>query len=198
MPGVLLTLTASDWKRAGHGELAIVHPMPFSDGRPMNGAPRPSFAGGEVRHVGDIVAAVVAESRRAAEEGAEAVAVDYEVLPSVSDLRAAVEPHAPLVHETFGTNLVFEIERGDREKTEAAMASAAKVVALRLRNSRLSANPLEPRAYLCDYDAAADRYTLYATTQQPHYLRRWHSSTRCTFPSTRFASSRPMSAAGLA
>ena len=75
----------------------------------------------------------------------------------------------------FGTNLVFEIERGDREKTEAAMASAAKVVALRLRNSRLSANPLEPRAYLCDYDAAADRYTLYATTQQPHYLRRWLS-----------------------
>jgi aerobic carbon-monoxide dehydrogenase large subunit len=175
MPGVLLTLTASDWKRAGHGELTIVHPMPFSDGRPMNGAPRPAFAGGEVRHVGDIVAAVVAESRRAAEEGAEAVAVDCEVLPSVSDLRAAVEPHAPLVHETFGTNLVFEIERGDREKAEAAMASAAMVVALRLRNSRLAANPLEPRAYLCDYDAAADRYTLYATTQQPHYLRRWLS-----------------------
>ena len=58
--------------------------MPFSDGRPMNGAPRPAFAGGEVRHVGDIVAAVVAESRLAAEEAAEAVAVDYEVLPSVS------------------------------------------------------------------------------------------------------------------
>jgi carbon-monoxide dehydrogenase large subunit len=175
MPGVLLTLTAEDWKRAGHGELTVVHPMPFSDGRPMNNAPRPAFAGDKVRHVGDIVAAVVAESRFAAEDAAEAIAVDYEPLPSVCDPRAALAPGAPLVHERFGSNIVFDIERGNREKTEAAMAGAAKIVALDLHNSRLAANPLEPRAYLCEYDAAADRYTLYATTQQPHYLRRWLS-----------------------
>src|SRR6202140_3882834 len=175
MPGVLRTLTAEDWKRAGHGELTVVHPMPFSDGRPMNNAPRPAFAGEKVRHVGDIVAAVVAESRFAAEEAAEAVAVDYEPLPSVCDPRAAVAPGAPLIHERFGSNIVFDIERGNREKTEAALAGAAKIVALDLHNSRLAANPLEPRAYLCEYDAAADRYTLYATTQQPHSLRRWLS-----------------------
>jgi carbon-monoxide dehydrogenase large subunit len=175
MPGVLLTLTAEDWKRAGHGELTVVHPMPFSDGRPMNNAPRPAFASDKVRHVGDIVAAVIAESRFAAEDAAEAVAVDYEPLPSVCDPRAAVAPGAPLVHERFGSNIVFDIERGSREKTEAAMAGAAKIVALDLHNSRLAANPLEPRAYLCEYDAASDRYTLYATTQQPHYLRRWLS-----------------------
>jgi carbon-monoxide dehydrogenase large subunit len=175
MPGVLLTLTAEDWKRAGHGELTVVHPMPFGDGRPMNGASRPAFADGEVRHVGDIAAAVVAESRLAAEDAAEAVVINYEVLPAVTDLPTAVEAHARLVHQRFGSNLVFEIARGDRDKTEAAMASAAHIVELRLRNSRLAANPIEPRAYLCDYDAAADRYTLYATTQQPHYLRRWLS-----------------------
>ena len=175
MPGVLCTLTAEDWKRAGHGELTVVHPMPFSDGRPMNNAPRPAFAGDKVRHVGDIVAAVVADSRFAAEDAAEAVAVDYEPLPSVCDPRAALAPGAPLIHERFGSNIVFDIERGNREKTEAAMAGAAKIVALQLHNSRLAANPLEPRAYLCEYDAAADRYTLYATTQQPHYLRRWLS-----------------------
>jgi aerobic carbon-monoxide dehydrogenase large subunit len=173
--GVLLTLTAEDWRRAGHGELTVVHPMPFSDGRPMNNAPRPAFAHDKVRHVGDVVAAVVAESRFAAEEAAAAIAVDYEELPAVCSLRAAVEPQAPLVHEQFGTNVVFEVERGDPQKTEAAMATAAKVVELRLRNSRLGANPLEPRVYLCDYDAAADRYTLYATSQMPHYLRRWLS-----------------------
>ena len=175
MPGVLLTLTAEDWKRAGHGELTVVHPMPFSDGRPMNNAPRPAFAGDKVRHVGDIVAAVVAESRFAAEDAAEAVAVDYEPLPSVCDPRAALAPGAPLLHERFGSNIVFDIERGNREKTESALAGAAKIVALDLHNSRLAANPLEPRAYLCEYDAASDRYTLYATTQQPHYLRRWLS-----------------------
>ncbi len=172
-PGVLLTLTAADWTRAGHGELTVVHPIPFSDGRPMNNAPRPAFASDKVRHVGDIVAAVVAESRLQAEETAEAVAVDYEPLPAVSELSAAVGPGAPLVHERFGSNLVFEIERGSRDKTEAAMAAAAKVVELRLRSNRLAANPMEPRSYLCDYDAAADQYTVHATTQQPHYLRRW-------------------------
>src|SRR5499427_2731579 len=153
-PGVLLTLTAEDWVKAGHGELTVVHPMSFSDGRPMDAAPRPAFARGKVRHVGDIVAAVVADSRFAAEEAAEAVEVDYSPLPAVVAPRAAVKAAAPLVHEQFGTNVVFELE---------------------LENNRVSANPIEPRSYLCDYDAASDRYTLYATSQQPHYLRRWLS-----------------------
>ena len=174
-PGVLLTLTAQDWAKAGHGELTVVHPMPFGDGRPMNSAPRPAFARDKVHHVGDIVAAVVAESRFAAEDAAEAIEVDYRPLPAVTRPRQAVEGAAPLVHEQFGTNLVFEIERGNRHAVEAAMAAAAKVVELHLKNSRLSANPIEPRSYLCDYDAASDRYTLYATIQQPHYLRRWLS-----------------------
>ncbi|HUZ71459.1 MAG TPA: xanthine dehydrogenase family protein molybdopterin-binding subunit [Stellaceae bacterium] len=175
MPGVLLTLTAADWARAGHGELTIVHPMPFGDGRPMNGAPRPAFARDKVRHVGDVVAAVVAESRFAAEEALEAIEVAYEALPAVVTPREALAHGAPLLHERFGTNLVFDIERGDRAGTEAALALAAKTIELRLTNTRLAANPLEPRAYLCDYDAASDRYTLYATSQQPHYLRRWLS-----------------------
>jgi aerobic carbon-monoxide dehydrogenase large subunit len=175
IPGVLLILTASDWKQAGLGELKVVHPMPFSDGRPMNEVPRPALAGEKVHHVGDVVAAVVAESRWAAEDGAEAVTVDYEPLPAVASLPAAVEQDAPLVHQRFGTNLVFEIERGNRLETEAAMENAARVVEMRLESNRLSANPIEPRSYLCDYDAATDRFILYATTQQPHYLRRWLS-----------------------
>src|SRR6266576_2266080 len=158
-PGVLLTLTAEDWAKAGHGELTVVHPMAFTDGRSMNAAPRPAFARGKVHHVGDIVAAVVADSRFAAEDAAEAVEVDYEPLPAVTDTRAAAEPGAQLVHPQFGSNLVFEVERGDRERTAVAMAAADKVVELALMNSRLSANPIEPRSYVCDYDAASDRYT---------------------------------------
>lgn len=174
-PGVLLILTAQDWVKAGHGELTVVHPMPFGDGRPMNCVPRPAFAREKVHHVGDTVATVVAESRFAAEEAAEAVEVDYEPLPAVIRLREALAPGAPLVHEQFGTNIVFEIERGDRHKTEEALSAAAKVVELSLSSNRLAANPIEPRSYLCDYDASTGRYTLYATSQQPHYLRRWLS-----------------------
>jgi carbon-monoxide dehydrogenase large subunit len=174
-PGVLVILTAQDWATAGHGELTVVHPMPFGDGRPMNCVPRPAFAREKVHHVGDIVAAVVAESRFAAEEAAEAVEVDYEPLPAVVRLRDALAPGAPLVHEQFGTNVVFEIERGDRRRTQEALSAAAKVVELNLSSNRLAASPIEPRSYLCDYDAASGRYTLYATSQQPHYLRRWLS-----------------------
>ncbi|MCW5770306.1 MAG: xanthine dehydrogenase family protein molybdopterin-binding subunit [Rhodospirillaceae bacterium] len=175
MPGVRLILTAEEWERAGHGELRVVHPMPFSDGRPMNEAPRPAFARSKVCHVGDIVAAVIGDSRAAAEEAAEAVEVDYEPLPAVVDVRDAVAPGAALVHPRFGSNLVFDVERGDRAKMEAAMAAAAQIVSLDLANTRLAANPMEPRAYACVYDAADDRYTVYATSQQPHYLRRWLS-----------------------
>lgn len=175
VPGVSLVLAAADWDKAGHGELTVVHPMPFGDGRPMNCSPRPAFARDTVHHVGDIVAAVIGESHFAAQDGAEAVAVDYEVLPAVVTTRDAVAPGAPLVHPQFGSNLVFDIERGSRDRTEAALASAATVIELQLKNSRLSANPMEPRAYLCNYDEINDRYTLYATSQQPHYLRRWLS-----------------------
>ena len=173
MPGVLLVLTGEDWQAAGLGELKVVHPMPFGDGRPMNEKPRPALATGKVCHVGDVVAAVVAESRDAAEEAALEILVDYEALPAVTDLRAAIAPGAPLVHPEFGTNLVFDVERGDAAATEAALEAAHEVGELDLTNTRLAANPLEPRAYLCDYDAGRDDYTLYATSQQPHFLRRW-------------------------
>src|SRR5215475_1820504 len=95
-PGVLLTLTAEHWAKAGHGELTVVHPMPFGDGRPMNTAPRPAFARDAVHHVGDIVVAVIGETRFAAEDGAEAVEVGYEPLPAVVTTREAVAADAPL------------------------------------------------------------------------------------------------------
>src|ERR1051325_2574569 len=74
LPDTLLVLTAADWDAAGHGEFTVVHPMPFGDGRPMNDAPRPAFARDTVHHVGDIVAAVIAETRLPAADAAQAVA----------------------------------------------------------------------------------------------------------------------------
>jgi carbon-monoxide dehydrogenase large subunit len=173
MEGVLRVITARDWDDAGLGELTIVHPMPFSDGRPMNSATRPLFARDRVRHVGDIVAAVIAETREQAQDAVEAVTVDYEDLPCVVDVRDAVSPGAPLVHEQFGSNLVFDVKKGDEAKTLAALAGAAKVVELKITNQRLAANPIEPRAYTCRHEPSDDRYTLYGCSQQPHYLRRW-------------------------
>ncbi len=173
LDGVLRILDHRDWDAAGLGELTVVHPMPFGDGRPMNEAPRPAFAPDAVRHVGDIVAAVIAETRHAALDAAERVAVDYVPLPAVTDVARALDADAPCVHERFGTNLVFEIEKGDRAATEAALADAHHVVEMTLPSNRVAGNPMEPRSYLCDFERESGRYTLYATTQTPHYLRRW-------------------------
>jgi carbon-monoxide dehydrogenase large subunit len=175
IPGVLRVLTAADWKAAGLGEMVCVHPMPFSDGRPMNGEVRRCFTGDKVRHVGDVVAAVVAEDRFTALDAVEAIDVDYEILPSVTSTARALDADAPLVHERFGANLVNEIVRGNQAATEAAFAGAAHVTELTFSINRLAANPIEPRSYLAQFDAASGRTTLWATAQIPHYLRRWLS-----------------------
>ena len=173
LPGVLRVLTAADWQAAGLGALTCVHPMPFSDGRPMNEVLRPALASGKVNHVGDVVAAVVAEDRYSAVDGAEAVAVDYDPLPAVTAIARSLDADAPVLHEQFGSNLVFEIERGDRQATAAAFARAHHVVSMTLDTHRVAGTPLEPRAYLSECDGATGDITLWATSQTPHYLRRW-------------------------
>ena len=173
MKGVLKVLTAADWEAAGLGELVCVHPMPFSDGRPMNEALRPLFAKDRVRHVGDVVACVIAETRDQAQDAAEAVDVDYDPLPTVTDVSRSLDESAPVLHEEFGSNLVFEIERGDKEATGAAFAAAHHVTEMTLVSQRVAGSPMEPRSCLSSYEAATGQYTIWATSQTPHYMRRW-------------------------
>ena len=183
--GVLDVLTAADWRAAGLGALVCEHPMPFSDGRPMNEALRPAFAADRVRHVGDVIAAVVAEDAHAAADAAEIVAADIEPLPAVTDVARALDADAPVLHPQLGSNLVFEVVRGDLAATEAALAGAAHVTELVLDSNRVAGNPLEPRAYLADYDPATGSLTLWATSQMPHYLRRWLANYTLRIPEHR-------------
>ena len=173
MPGVLATLTAVDWTEAGLGTPPCAFPIPSSDGTPMNEAARPIFAADKVRHVGDTVAAVFAETREQAIDAAEAVEIDYEPLPAVTDPAAALDPDAPLVHEQFGTNLGQRVVHGDPAATAQAFANAAHVVKREIRNTRVAGLPLEPRTCIARYDAGDRRYTLWASVQNPHLYRRW-------------------------
>ncbi|MDA1324577.1 MAG: xanthine dehydrogenase family protein molybdopterin-binding subunit [Proteobacteria bacterium] len=173
MPGVLGVLTAEDWHADGNGELVCVHPMPFSDGRPMNEKLKPVLAGGKVCHVGDAVACVIAETRFAALDGAEAVAVEYQALPSVSKISRALDDDAPVIHDDIGTNLVFEIEKGDGKAVDAIFANAHHVTEMTLDSNRVAGNPLEPRVFLSQYDEHSGQYTLWCGSQIPHYFRRW-------------------------
>ena len=173
MAGVCAVLTAQDWEAAGNGELPALHPIDFSDGRPMNTVTRPALAKHKVCHVGDAVAVVVAATRDQALDAAEAVEVRYAPLPAVVDLDKALDPQAPIVHEQFGTNLQYERVIGDQTAVQDAFAQAAHATELALTANRLAASPLEARAYMGHYDAARDQYTLWSTAQAPHYVRTW-------------------------
>jgi carbon-monoxide dehydrogenase large subunit len=173
MPGVLLVLTAADAAAEGISPIPCLIPLQGRDGRPRHDAPRPVLATGKVRHVGEPVAFVVAETLDQARDAAEAIEVDYNALPAVADVRTAVAAGAPQVFDQISGNVFFEWdnEQGDPKATAAGFAKAAHVVRLDLVNNRLVANPMEPRSAIGDFDAAADRLILYTPSQGPHHVR---------------------------
>ncbi len=124
-----------------------------------------------MRHVGDPVALVVAETLEQAKDAAELIEVDYEARPHVVGTFEAAQPGAPLVHDHIKDNIVFDWHMGDQAKTDAAFAKADRVVKLQLVNQRLVANPMEPRGAICEYDAKDDRSTLWLSSQGVHMIR---------------------------
>ncbi len=171
MPGVLAVITATDWRAGGLGDCPLMWDVHFSDGRPMNAAMRPVFAHEKVCHVGDTVAAVVAETLAEANDAVEAIDIDYEPLPAIRGTAHAIDADAPILHEEFGTNVVTEVEHGDKTKTEQAFESAHHITELSLINNRVTGNPIEPRIYVGQYDSAGDRYTLWGSIQLLHWIR---------------------------
>ncbi|HZO44380.1 MAG TPA: xanthine dehydrogenase family protein molybdopterin-binding subunit [Xanthobacteraceae bacterium] len=183
-PGVLCVLTGKDAAADGIGRLMV--PMPEDMGGPKGyRARRPLLAADKVRAVGDRVAFVVAETLQQAQEAAELVAVEYEPLPSVTSVEEAVKPGAPAVWDDNPGNVSFTLAFGNKDATDAAFANARHTVALRLESNRLSANAIEPRAAIGDYNGADDAYTLYATSQNPHGNRTQLATHVLNIPETR-------------
>ena len=171
VPGVLAVLTAEDWAAEGCGDLGLIWAVDNRDGSPMNERQRPPLARDKMRHVGDTVAVVVAETRYAAEDGLEALEIEVEPLGAVTDPRAAFEPGAPLVHEQFASNQAVDWETGDQAAVAEAFATAAHVTTLELVNNRIAGSPMEPRACIGIYDPGTEHYTLYTSSQAPHLIR---------------------------
>jgi carbon-monoxide dehydrogenase large subunit len=163
MPGVVAVYTGKDIQ---------INPLPLAWPLPgQKGSPRLPLARDKVVHAGEIVAVVVAEDRYLAEDAAEQVEVEYEELPSVADIRKAIEPGAPTVHDDAPGNVAFEWSLGDQAATDEAFQRADRVVRLELVNQRLVPNAIEPRAALAQYDPGRDEYTLWVTSQNPHVER---------------------------
>ncbi len=169
-PGVLAVLTGADYLADGLRRLPN-RPNPPDvalrnrDGSEIFLAPDYPLVTDKVRHCGEGVVLIVAETFERAEDAAELVEVEYEPLPSVTDPSAAVEPGAPRIWDQVPGNICIDAELGDKVATNEAFARAQHVTRIDVTNNRVTGVPLEPRAAIGDYDVAAERYTLYAGGQ---------------------------------
>jgi carbon-monoxide dehydrogenase large subunit len=170
-PGVVAVFTGADMAADNVGGLPCGWQIHNKDGSPMAEPPHPVLAVGKVRHVGDPVAVVIATTKQAAKDAAEALVIDYQDLPAVVSLGDAVKAGAALVHDDAAGNVCYDWHIGDKAAVDAAFAGAAKVVKLELENNRLIPNAMEPRAALGDFDTSNGDYTLYTTSQNPHVIR---------------------------
>ncbi|MDA9431704.1 xanthine dehydrogenase family protein molybdopterin-binding subunit [Bradyrhizobium sp. CCBAU 51627] len=171
MPGVVAVLTGQQLVDDKVGNLICGWAITSKDGSPMKMGAWPAMAPETVRFVGQAVAVVIADSKNLARDAAEAVVVDYEELPAVADVHAAIKSGAPQLHPEAPGNQVYDWVIGDEGATDAAFAKAANVVKLDVTNNRLAPNAMEPRAAIADYDAAEEHFTLYTTSQNPHVAR---------------------------
>ena len=171
MPGVLLVVTGAELTAAG---VKAIPGNPFlkrADGKPCASAPRLPLADGTTRFVGEAVAAVVADSVKHARDAVEAIVVDYEELPPIPTIAAAMADGAPLLVADAPKNIAAEMRHGDAAAAAAGFAKAKHVVSLDIINQRLAAVTMEPRSVLAGYDASADRLTIRMSTQMPSSMR---------------------------
>ena len=170
-PGVVAVLTGREMADDGVGGLPCGWLITSKDGSPMVEPPHPALPADRVRHVGDQVAAVIAETREAARAAAALVDVEYEELPAVATLASATGDGAPLVWDDAPGNICYDWEVGDAEATEAAFRGADQVVSIDVVNNRLIPNAIEPRAAIGEYDSRTGDHTLFTTSQNPHLIR---------------------------
>ena len=168
VPGVLGVYTAADLTDVGPIPGGIGFPRP--DGGPSAKTDRTLLASNRVRFVGEPVALVVAETKGAALEAADAVLVDYHELPVVTDAIAAMQPGAPPVWDEYPDNIGYLWKRGDADRTEQALRDAAHVTRLQFTVSRVTANSMEPRGAWAEVGADG-RLVLHPSIQSPYPLR---------------------------
>lgn len=163
MKGVIAIYTGADV--APYGTLQSALPFKSKDGTDLKKPPRPALPTDKVRFVGDPIACVVAETVLQAKDAAEAIEVDIEPLPVVTTPEQATAPGAPALFDSVPGNICLDFHYGDAEKVEAAFKTAKHKVKLKIQNTRMVVNAIEPRAAIGSYDKAKERYTLHSVSQ---------------------------------
>ena len=172
IPGVIAIYTGDDWVKGGHGQHSIDIPRVRRDGTPQFCPTRHAIEPNVVKVTGDIVAMVVAETVNQGKDAAEHIVVEYEPLPAITEGILARDRGAPVLHEGCDDNESYYFAGGDKEAVEKAIASAYHVTKFKTKINRITANTMEPRGCIGDYDERFGRYTLYCGTQLPHLIRK--------------------------
>ena len=180
-PGVSAVFTAADLQVGG---LPCGWLVNSKDGSPMVEPPHPLLATGKVRHVGDPVALVIADTLEQAKDAAELIEVSYNPLPAVVAADDAIEPGKPQLFDNAPHNICFDWHLGDKAAVDLAFTQAHHVTRLDIINNRLVSDPMETRAAIGEYDRATGDYTLYTTSQDPHVIRLLSPPLSFRFPST--------------
>ena len=165
MPGVLGVWTGKDLVAAGYNPFTCGLPLKSRDGSPLLQTNRMALAIDKVRFVGDPVAFVVAETLAQARDAGEAVELDIEPLPAVTNAEEATKPGAPQLYDHIPNNVALDYHYGDAAKIDAAFAAAAHVTKLDIVNTRVAVVSMEPRVALASYDKASERFTIQVPTQ---------------------------------
>src|SRR6202035_3156541 len=153
------------------GNLICGWAISSKDGSPMKMCACPAMAPEAVRFVGQAVAVVIAETKNLAKDAAEAVVVEYEELPALANISAAIKSGAPQLHPEAAGNVIYDWHIGEEAATHEAFKNAATVVPLDIVTNRLVPNAMEPRAAIAEYDEAEEHFTLYTPSQNPHVAR---------------------------
>ena len=171
MPGVVQIFTGDDFEAVGG--IPCGWQVTDKHGEPMQEPKHPVIAHGKIRHVGEIVAAVVAESLAQARDAAEAIVLDLTEHDAIVDMKAACADGAAKVHDDLTSNICYDwgFVEENKDATFQAFEEAAHVTTLELVNNRLVANPMEPRVAVGEYSRSDDMHTLHTTSQNPHVIR---------------------------
>ena len=170
-PGVIAVFVGADMEADGVGGVPCGWQIHNKDGSAMAEPKHPVLATEKVRHVGDPVAVVIAETRQEAKNAAELLEISYEDLPAIAHIRDAVASGAAAVHDDAPGNICYDWHIGEKELVDRAFAQAAHTVKLDLLNNRLVPNAMEPRAAVGSFDVSSGEFTLHTTSQNPHVIR---------------------------
>ncbi len=172
LPGILCVLTAEDLEAEGIGNVPCSADVNNIDGSSCVKPPRPALAKNQVRHVGDALALIVAETKAQAIDAAEQLWVDYEILDAVVDTHLATAENAATVWDEAKNNRCFHWQDGNKEATESALQNADKIIDLELINNRVIPTSMETRGAIADIENESGRLVLHVSCQGVHVIRR--------------------------